>query len=167
MRIGDVFLKINNKMKLFMISCTLCSILFIGCSKTNNADNLSSTKMNTESEENSMQESEIDENADNENMSSVESENDEMVSQEQAISTAQLDISEETKATITNYETPEVEEITFSEEPNISKVEGAGKMAGNDFYKVTFHTTDEEIVGPIVYYIGKLNGKIYGGDWQE
>lgn len=155
-------MKISNKKKIFMISCTLCSILLFGCSKTNNDNDISSIKMNTESEE-----GEINANTNNENINSSESKNDERISQEEAINTAQLDLSEETKATITNYETPEVEEITFTEEPNISKVEGAGKMAGNDFYVVTFHTTDEEVVGPIVYYIGKLNGKIYGGAWQE
>ncbi|MFA9377898.1 MAG: hypothetical protein ACERKZ_14250 [Lachnotalea sp.] len=160
-------MKINNKNKLVIMSCILCTTLFTSCSKTNNTNDLSTIKMNTESEENSIQENETDENVDNENMDSTESRNDEMISQDQAISTAQLDISEETKAMITNYDTPEVEEITFSEEPNISKVEGAGEMVGNDFYTVTFHTTEEEIVGPIVYYIGKTNGKIYGGDWQE
>lgn len=159
-------LKISNKKKLFMIGWLFCITLFTGCSKTHNTDELRSTKMNTEDKGNSMKESETNE-IDKKSKDSALLKNNEMISKEQAISIAQHDLSEDLKSSITNYDAAKVAEITFSEEPNIYKYEDTGKMTGNVFYVVTFHTKDEELTGPIVYYIAKNSGIIYGVNWQE
>ncbi|MGN0361910.1 MAG: hypothetical protein ACI4ET_03635 [Bilifractor sp.] len=65
--------------------------------------------------------------------------------------------------TITNWNAPEV--TTVEELPEdywkISDVEGTGP-----YYKITFTTTDDAILGPIVYYVNQ-EGYVVGSDYRD
>ena len=69
--------------------------------------------------------------------------------------------------TITNYDDPKIEEIVFNKDSAICVLEKKGKVFGRAVYKITFNTFEDGLLGPIVCYVDKLNGKILGADYRE
>lgn len=89
------------------------------------------------------------------------------ITKEEAVKTAQNDINEIAKSTIINFENPTVEELTFDEKVSIYLFNNDENIVGRKAYKITFNTERDGLLGPIVYYIDKENGKLLGLDYRE
>lgn len=92
------------------------------------------------------------------------------ISEADAIAKAQFEIeiqSSNIKSTITNFDKPKVEKVTFTTEPNLYLCNGVKTVVGNELYKVTFTTTEDAVLGPIVYYIDSTDGKVSAMDYRE
>lgn len=89
------------------------------------------------------------------------------ITSQEAVGIVKKNMSGRAVKTITNYDNPKIEEIVFSKEPIICVFEKKGKVFGRDVYKITFNTFEDGLLGPIVCYVDKLNGKILGADYRE
>lgn len=69
--------------------------------------------------------------------------------------------------TVTNFENSEVEEVDLESCSNVHWFVDESKLIGKSLYKVTFRTTQDGLLGPMVFYVDKSNGKIVGGDYRE
>lgn len=88
------------------------------------------------------------------------------VATDNAINESKLRITDKEKATIINYNNPKIENIVFSKQPNIFYfVERS--VIGRSAYKITFNTTQDDLLGPIVYYVEKSSGQLIGMDFRE
>ena len=99
-------------------------------------------------------------------VSKVSSE-EEGINQNEAVKIAQKKLTKDEKESVTNFETPNVEQINFAEEPSIYKYDKEKNMVGKQVYKITFYTDQDELLGPIVLYLDALDGQIYGEDYRE
>lgn len=86
---------------------------------------------------------------------------------EEAIKIAQNNINEIEKSTIINFENPTVEELVFDEKVSIHLFNTDENIKGKKAYKITFNTEEDDLLGPIVYYIDKDNGELLGLDYRE
>lgn len=76
-------------------------------------------------------------------------------------------LSEVEKKTVTNWETAEVKEYKADEEHYVisdDKVET--NLKGKDTYMVTFHISNEGLLGPITIYMDKNSYAILGSDFR-
>ncbi len=89
------------------------------------------------------------------------------LSEKEAVKQAKKMLSEEEKNTITNYDSPKVEQVSFKKEPDFYKYQDVGELKGKEAYKVTYETTMDGLLGPITMYIGVKDGKCYGMDLRE
>lgn len=89
------------------------------------------------------------------------------ITSQEAVEIVKKNMSGRAVKTITNYDNPKIEEIVFSKEPIICVFEKKGKVFGRGVYKITFNTFEDGLLGPIVCYVDKLNGKILGADYRE
>lgn len=91
----------------------------------------------------------------------------EWMDQNQAVKIAQSEFKKDEKESVTNFETPNVEQINFTEKPNVYKYDKTENMVGKQVYKITFHTSQDEPIGLIVFYLDSVDGKIYEEDYRE
>lgn len=89
------------------------------------------------------------------------------ITKEEAVKFAQNDINEIEKTTIINFENPTVEEVVLDEKVSIYLFNADEKIEGKTAYRITFNTEEDGLLGPIVYYIDKDNGKLLGLDYRE
>lgn len=126
-------------MKKWIITITCCSIMFLALTACSQQENAQSEVQNQETS----------------------------LKQEEAINIAKEKLTKEEKESITDFENPVVEEMSFSKEPDIYKYDNTGSMIDKQVYKITFHTKQDNLVGPIVFYIDVIDGQIYGMDYRE
>lgn len=126
-------------MKKWIITITCCSIMFLALTACSQQENAQSEVQNQETS----------------------------LKQEEAINIAKEELTKEEKESITDFENPVVEEMSFTKEPNIYKYDNTGSMIDKQVYKITFHTKQDNLLGPIVFYIDVIDGQIYGMDYRE
>ena len=86
---------------------------------------------------------------------------------EEAVKIAQNNINEIEKSTIINFENPTVEELVLDEKVSFYLLNADENINGEKAYRITFNTEQDGLLGPIVYYIDKDNGKLLGLDYRE
>ncbi len=69
--------------------------------------------------------------------------------------------------TITNFDNPKMEEVVFDTQPSIYLFDDKLDIVGKGLYKITFHTTMDGLLGPMVFYVDKLSGNVIGADYRE
>ncbi|MBQ3224701.1 MAG: hypothetical protein IJB42_03235 [Oscillospiraceae bacterium] len=89
------------------------------------------------------------------------------ITSQEAVGIVKKNMSGRAVKTITNYDNPKIEGIVFNEDPAIKIFEKKRKAVGRAVYKITFNTFEDGLLGPIVCYVDKLNGKILGADYRE
>ncbi len=87
------------------------------------------------------------------------------ITQQTAIETVKTKLDKNSKEVITNLDNPKVEEVTFYTPPSIAYFEEKNSIVGKNLYKITFTTTDN-LLGPMVFYVDKSNGKLIGTDFR-
>lgn len=147
-------MKLKSQRLIRVVGCIFLVLFLVGCAKSNNS-------INDQSDENSisMKESESPDNF-QENQAEINESNAIEIAKEKLSEEVELDI-------ITNYENPEIETLTYDGTPEIFRYENTGDMIGKKVYLVTFHTTEDDLLGPITFYIDMEDGQIYGSDYRE
>ncbi len=69
--------------------------------------------------------------------------------------------------TITNLDDPKVESLVFESEPSIYRFDKKKSLVGIPLYKITFNTTQDGILGPMVYFVDRINGDILAAEYRE
>lgn len=89
------------------------------------------------------------------------------ITEQMAIENVKKTLDERTVATITNFDNPKVEEVIFKTKPSIYLFDENTNVVGKGLYKITFNTEQDGLLGPIVFYVDKLNGDLIGADFRE
>lgn len=71
-------------------------------------------------------------------------------------------LAEKTRKTITNIDNPIVEECIFDKQLSMYFFNKEVELIGESVYKITFNTTQNMILGPIVFYVNKENNDVIG-----
>lgn len=87
------------------------------------------------------------------------------ITEEKAIHISKSILTDQEINTITNYDTPQIEVIVFEDEPFIYKSKSLN-MANMKIYAITYSTSFDPILGPIVIYIDSKTGVIYGRKYR-
>lgn len=69
--------------------------------------------------------------------------------------------------TITNLDNPKIEEVVFEREPSIYRFDKKKPLVGKPLYKITFNTTQDGLLGPMVYFVDRISGEILGAEFRE
>lgn len=69
--------------------------------------------------------------------------------------------------TITNLDNPKVESLVFESEPSIYRFDKKKSLVGKPLYKITFNTTQDGLLGPMVYFVDRVSGDILGAEFRE
>ena len=93
--------------------------------------------------------------------------NNEPVSPQTAIEIAKSKLDEKSIETITNFDNPKVEEIVADTQLSIYRFEEKADIVGKELYKITFNTIHDGLLGPIVFYVDKMNGTLIGAGFRE
>jgi hypothetical protein len=88
------------------------------------------------------------------------------VTAETAIKNAQNKFDEKSKETITNFDNPKVEEVVFDSPHQMAYFGDMVDVVGKPLYKITFNTTKDALLGPIVIYVDKSDGNPIGMDFR-
>ncbi len=90
------------------------------------------------------------------------------ISPETAVENVKRKMDDKSKSTITNYDNPMVEEVVLDKETSIylfdDRLKNSGKCA---VYKITFNTTQDGLLGPMVFYVDKHSGELVGMGFRE
>ncbi len=89
------------------------------------------------------------------------------VTKEEAIEIAKSMLDDKSKETITNFDSPKAEDMVFKTQPSIYLLQKKTNLAGKSVYKITFNTTQDGLLGPMVFYVDKNSGEIIGMDYRE
>lgn len=71
------------------------------------------------------------------------------------------------QSSIIDWKNASVEEVEFNENYTINTKADSVNIKNIKAYKVTFDTTDKELLGPIVVYLNKDNIDVLGIDYRE
>lgn len=93
--------------------------------------------------------------------------NNEPVSPQTAIEIAKSKLDEKSIETITNFDNPKVEEIVADTQLSIYCFEEKADIIGKELYEITFNTIHDGLLGPIVFYVDKMNGTLIGAGFRE
>ncbi len=83
-----------------------------------------------------------------------------------AIEKVRKKLDEENVDTITNFDNPKIEEIVFDTQPSIYYFEDRSNVVGRTLYRITFNTTQDGLLGPMVFYVDKLSGDLIGIEYR-
>lgn len=72
------------------------------------------------------------------------------------------ELAEKTRKTITNIDNPIVEECVFDKKLSMYFFNKEVGLIGKNVYKITFNTTQDRILGPLVIYVDKEKNDIIG-----
>lgn len=86
---------------------------------------------------------------------------------ELAIKKAKDSLSKKSIETITNFDNPKIEEVVFDTQPSIYYFEDKINIAGKPLYKITFNTTMDALLGPMIFYVDRSNGNLIGTEYRE
>ncbi len=89
------------------------------------------------------------------------------ITSDEAVKKVQEMLDDKSKETITNFETPKTEKIVCDMELAIYYLKKGVKLKGKTLYKITFNTTQDGLLGPMVFYVDASNGIIVGMDHRE
>ena len=89
------------------------------------------------------------------------------ITPQEAVSLVKSNFNDKTLKTITNLENPEIEEIVFDSAPSIFYYNKDFNICNRPIYKITFKTTMDGLLGPIVTYVDKATGVLVGADFRE
>lgn len=89
------------------------------------------------------------------------------ITKEEAVKISQNDIKEIEKSTILNFENPTVDELVLDKKVSFYLFNADENIEGKKAYRITFNTEQDGLLGPIVYYVDKDNGQIWGLDYRE
>ena len=84
----------------------------------------------------------------------------EEITSQEAIELVKKALDEKSRITITNFDNPKIEEVVFDSKPSIAYFEKKVNIVGKSLYKITFRTTNDGLLGPIVIYVDKVKGKL-------
>ncbi|MDY4252902.1 MULTISPECIES: hypothetical protein [Bacteria] len=76
-------------------------------------------------------------------------------------------IDDTSKATITSWNTATIEEVRFDKEHLVTNKTENVDIINKKTYKVTFTTTNDEILGPIIIYLDKDTLEVLGMDFRD
>ena len=76
-------------------------------------------------------------------------------------------LDDKSKETIINLENPEIMEVTFDKQPSIYYYDKKVNLIGKSVYRIKFNTTQDGLLGPLVFYVDKYNGELIGADFRE
>lgn len=88
------------------------------------------------------------------------------ITEQTAIENVTKMLDEKSIKTIKNLDNPKIEEIVFNTQPFLHYFDEKTDIVGKDLYKITFNTTQDGLLGPIVFYVNKTNGKVIGIDYR-
>ena len=74
-------------------------------------------------------------------------------------------LDEKSASTITNLDNPKIEEVVFDKQPPIYYFEEKN-VVGKVLYKITFDTTQDGLLGPMVFYVDKTSGALIGAEFR-
>ncbi len=86
------------------------------------------------------------------------------ITSQAAIDAVKKTLDKKSIETITNFDNPKVEEVVFDSNPFIIYFGEKVNLVGKQIYKITFNTTSDGLLGPLVFYVDKLNGKLIGAN---
>ena len=86
---------------------------------------------------------------------------------EVAVESVKKTFDEKTMETVTNFENPKVEEVVFKKQPAIYYFDSEINLVGKSVYKITFNTTQDGLLGPMVFYVDKSGGELIGIEYRE
>ncbi len=89
------------------------------------------------------------------------------ITHQAAIEIVKKTLDPQSMETIANLDNPKIEEVVFETNPSIAFFEGKKDITGIELYKITFNTTQDGLLGPIVLYVDKFNGDLIGGEFRE
>lgn len=88
------------------------------------------------------------------------------ITPEKAVEYTKQMLDERSKANIKNIDNPKIEDVVFNETPSIYLFEEKSEIVGRKLYRIIYNTEQDGLLGPIVFYVDKLNGKIVGMDYR-
>ena len=91
---------------------------------------------------------------------------DSSITPQQATRLATEKLDDKARETIINLDNPKVEEYTFNKQPAVCFLDKEVNLTGKTVYKVTFNTTQDGLLGPIVLYVDKSSGKVIATDFR-
>lgn len=89
------------------------------------------------------------------------------VTPNKAVENAKNMLGEKNIETITNYDNPAVEKMVFDTPPSMHCFKTKSDVVGKTLYKITFNTTQDGLLGPIVFYVDKSSGDVIGAEYRE
>ncbi|MFT3950602.1 MAG: hypothetical protein QM689_01335 [Oscillospiraceae bacterium] len=90
------------------------------------------------------------------------------VTKEAAIQTARSYVEANTsKDTTVDLANPDVSIWHYDATPDKCMLGGHTSLDGKDFYRISFKTSDDAVLGPITLYINVNDGEIYASDYRE
>lgn len=93
--------------------------------------------------------------------------NPEFVTPETAVENVKEKLDDKSVETITNFDSPKVEEIIFDGSYSMYFFEKKTEVKGKKLYRITFNTTQDGLLGPIVFYVDKISGEVIGAGFRE
>lgn len=84
-----------------------------------------------------------------------------------AIEKVKEKLDEKSIETITNFDNPKIEEVLFDTPPSIGYFGEKKDAVGKVLYKITFNTTQDGLLGPMVFYVDKSGGELIGIEYRE
>ncbi len=75
-------------------------------------------------------------------------------------------LDEKSASAITNLDNPKIEEVVFDKRPPIYYFEDKIDVVGKALYKITFNTTQDGLLGPMVFYVDKSSGALIGAEFR-
>lgn len=88
------------------------------------------------------------------------------ITPEKAVEYTNKMLDDKSKETIKNLNNPKIEDVVFNKAPSIYLFNEKTKVVGRNLYKITYNTEQDGLLGPIVFYVDKLNGEIVGMDYR-
>lgn len=76
-------------------------------------------------------------------------------------------LGEADKATLIDYENAEVEEYRCAGDHYVASLNGHINLKDKDTYKVTFNTSNDALLGPIIIYLDKTSYSVLGIDLRD
>ena len=89
------------------------------------------------------------------------------ITQEEAIKNAREMLDDKSIKTIINLNNPKIEEVVFDKNTLIYTFRNKIDLSGKHLYKIKFNTTQDGLLGPIVFYVDKFKGEIIGAEFRE
>ena len=89
------------------------------------------------------------------------------ITTEQAVKNAREKLSDKEMETIINLENPKIEEVVLKSDTSIYLFDESTDFKGKSFYKITYNTELDGLLGPITFYVDKMSGIVIGADYRE
>ena len=89
------------------------------------------------------------------------------ITTEQAVKNAREKLSDKEIETIINLENPKIEEVVLKGDTSIYLFDESIDFKGKSFYKITYNTELDGLLGPITLYVDKMSGIVIGADYRE